>query len=101
MIGRLVVLVRRRPEVLPVIVLAVVLAIAPSRTARADDGELYRCQATLDQTELALVDATDRLEDARPILRRQIQQWRAAGRSWAWIKSKPAWAAYRGPLLGT
>lgn len=57
---------------------------------------LATCNATLTATEDALVTCTDSVEDARALLRKQINEvWRTQEkRSWPWIKKQPAWEAF-------
>lgn len=42
----------------------------------------------------------ERLDEAKQLVRDQIQAWRQEGRSWSWIKQQPAARAYYGPLQG-
>lgn len=42
----------------------------------------------------------ERLDEAKLLVRAQIQAWRAEGRTWLWIKQQPAAQAYYGPLDG-
>jgi len=60
-------------------------------------------RANLAATQGALLDATDRIEEARVLCRDQIVRWRAEKppRSWAWIKKQPASEAFYGPLEGS
>jgi len=59
----------------------------------SDDVAVLR--ANLAATEEALLDATDMIEDVRALCREQIQEWRAAERSWVWIKAQPTWQAFK------
>lgn len=57
--------------------------------------------ANLSATEEALLDATDRLEEARRLCRMQVVKWRTEGRGWAWIGDQPCAKAFNGPLMGS
>ena len=62
-----------------------------------------RCEiaeANLAATEEALLDATDRLEQAKTLCREQVMTWRAQKEHQQWIENQPTTIAYYGPLLG-
>lgn len=51
-------------------------------------------------TEEALLDATDRIEQARMLCREQVTFWRRT-RRWDWIEVQPTTRAFYGPLSGS
>jgi hypothetical protein len=105
------------PALLPIVFVIAVIAFAPplielvvgpndaaagDPTVEQLERENDRLRRELAATNDAYQDALDRVEDARPLVRLQVRKWRdELGLSWTYIKTQPAWHAYRGPLLGT
>jgi len=59
------------------------------------------CKANLAATEEALLDATDRIEQARALCREQILVWRAQKIGWTEIEKRACGRAFYGPLGGS
>ena len=63
--------------------------------------QLDVAQRSADAASAAYSDAVDHIENARPLLRTQILEWRRQGLSWSWIKRSPVWRAFSEQLYGT
>jgi hypothetical protein len=63
--------------------------------------DLRRARANWHSSFAAYQDAVDHIENARPLLRRQILSWRHQGLSWASIKASPIGRAFYGQLYGS
>lgn len=87
----------------------------PTGATIAYHGAVVDCHATLVVTRKQLKTAkasaaasfdayeeqTNRIENARPLLREQILDWHRAGVPWSWIKTSSVGRAFYEQLYGT